>query len=151
MKAPYDDKAFESAMKTAHNYKSAGNMMWDNFLYSACPGIPINAKAIDELLSTTVATPVRIPGTPGTLVIAVADDNYKPMTHIGALQSVSAEDLRSTYYLAVARDIEDKKCSKETTEQWHTYILSCPSEFEKLVSEDVCVGIPVSSSMAMRY
>ena len=134
-KAPFDKKAFKIAMETAGVYICGGNFAHENPFYSASPGVPINKRAVDDLMSTVFAKPVRFPGAPGNLTIALESSEIDPCAHRGALQSISAEELRHAYWLAIARDIEDGR-SKEVMARWRQCILSCPFEFRAIGSED---------------
>ena len=49
--AVYDSASYLHAIKERGLYKSAGNIMWVDMLWSAQPGVPINTSAVDEIIA----------------------------------------------------------------------------------------------------
>jgi len=48
--AVYDKASYVHAIKERGLYKSSGNIMWVDMLWSAQSGVPINSSAVDEII-----------------------------------------------------------------------------------------------------
>ncbi len=101
--APFVQASYETSMQRNFEYTAGINIFWHGFKYTATPGIPLRSDAIDTLVQHYFPTPARYPG---FLHISVPSLQFLPMEHKGALQSVSPEEMRVAFLLAIARDIQ---------------------------------------------
>ena len=88
LQAPFSQGSYEASMRQNSEYTVGINIFWHDWKYTATPGIPLRAHAIDALMEHYFRTPARFPG---MLYISVPSLTYAPLEHKGALQSVSPE------------------------------------------------------------
>ena len=130
--APYDAALFTSNMKDKCEYLCGMNMLDENWMYSATPGIPINRLAVQHVRDVVFAKPCRFP----VMSIALESADQDPMQHRGALMSTTPEEIRHAYYMAIARDCTAKKTDQATLDKWMQYLLSCCFEFKVISSAE---------------
>ena len=94
---------YKAALMATRTYEAGANLFHCKDLYSSAPGVPYNRAGINALMQHTWKTPQPFPH---VLVVAVPDDAYDPYEHKGGWKCVSPEELRFSFYLAIARDIE---------------------------------------------
>lgn len=126
VEAAFKKDAFFSKMRDFGCYVAGMNMLDENYLYCAVGGIPINKLAVKSVCDTVFKTPVRFPG---MLIIALESTQESPMKRRGGLMSLTPEELRHAYYLAIARDLQDKSFAADQKQAWKNNLLSVAFEF----------------------
>ena len=127
--APYDPAAYKAAMATAGMYKCGFNFFHTNLSWSPTPSIPLVEGRIDMLGAYYFKAPSPMPF---DLVLRAPNDEFDPLTHRGALECVSPEEIKIAFIRAVARDIQ----SDDALKQWRKVALSTSVIFKKLESDD---------------
>ncbi len=130
---PFRRDEFLAAMKGHKAHICGMNMLDHSFMFSAMPGIPVNRLAVKKVMSSVFGAPCRFPS---TLIIALDSETQNPMLHRGALMSITAEELRHAYLLAVARDLCNPDFPAKDKLAWKAHLLSCPFEFRVLPTPD---------------
>ena len=122
---PYNAKEHEISMKEAGMHKCGFNMFMLNLSWSATPGVPIVEARVDTLMEYYFKQPSPIPF---DLVIRVPSNDYDPMQHMGGLQCVTPEEVKTAYLKAVVRDKDDK----DILQEWRRIALTCTAVFKLL-------------------
>ena len=129
--APFDGKAFKSAIDREGSYKSAGSFWWVR--QHRCAGgfakVPINQSAIDNLSSYHfTSVPAKFPS---DIVVAVDSDST---IEFGKLDRLSPDELEHAFIFAIARQI-DAGATNEELLAWRRVSLTVTISFEQIENE----------------
>ena len=127
-RAKYDKKAYAMAMKDPGYYECGENFFKHNVLYSARARVPLVESRIKDLMNDDFQEPCVFPQ---ELIISSGGVNWDPQSHIGAWQSVSADEFRFAYVRSIARDIRAGKDVKA----WLKHALTAKVTFKAYASE----------------
>ena len=125
---PFELISYTRALASGSQTYTAGiNLFWIDLQWSATPGVPLRASAIDQMARTTFRSPCQI----NDVHIAVADVSFNPLMHKGALLRVSPEEVTGAIVFAIARDIENNE-DIGVLQAWKRSVLSTTGMFKLL-------------------
>ena len=125
---PFELIFYTRALASGSQTYTAGiNLFWIDLQWSATPGVPLRASAIDQMARTTFRSPCQI----NDVHIAVADVSFNPLMHKGALLRVSPEEVTGAIVFAIARDIENNE-DIGVLQAWKRSVLSTTGMFKLL-------------------
>ena len=125
---PFELISYTRALASGSQTYTAGiNLFWIDLQWSATPGVPLRATAIDQMARTTFRSPCQI----NDVHIAVADVSFNPLMHKGALLRVSPEEVTGAIVFAIARDIENNE-DIGVLQAWKRSVLSTTGMFKLL-------------------
>jgi hypothetical protein len=127
---PFEFQFYQDALRTpARSYTAGINLFWVDPMWTATPGVPLRASAIEHMSNTTFKIPCALDG----IHIAVSCPDFDPREHKGALLRVSPEEMTGAVVLAIARDIRNQE-SEEVLLDWRRSVLSATATFKVLPS-----------------
>ena len=129
--APFDTRSYEDALKNACSYTCGINLFWLDFMWSATPGVPLRASAIEHMSKTLFKEPTRMDG----VHIAVTGPEFRPLEHKGALKRVSPEEVTGAIVLAIARDIKNSE-PDAVLQRWRQCVLCTSATFKVPTAPD---------------
>ena len=112
-------------------YTCGFNAMGLDATYSATPGTPILASNVTKMMKRYFSTPSP-PPRPFLVAIKAGEDPV-PLAATSRLRSLSPEEIRFAFFLAIARDIDG--ADNDCLQLWRKVLLSTPITFHVIDNE----------------
>ncbi len=122
---PFSSDSYHPSLKQTGMYSCSVNLMWLDFKYLAMPGIPIQARAIEEARLQYFRTPSLYPK---VIVISSPSDRFNPMEHKGALERVTPAELTYAMVEAIRLDVDAGR--EDCLKAWRNMILTVSGRFQ---------------------
>ena len=136
-KAAFDADSYAGVFQSTLVFECGGNFFWVDHSKTTHSCVPPNLKGVHMLRDRDFAQPCRYPG---VLKIRVPTKKWNPLEHLGAMQSMSPEEVGLAYMMAMSRDHGNPEKMKE----WKYHVRTTTCVFELVESEEDCFWRGVS-------
>ena len=130
-KDSYDPAMVEANLDASGRSECACNFFAQDTLRSPVPGVPVNTKAVQLLMSRDFGVPCEFPER-----IRVAVPSANELVTASRWTHFSPDEMLHAYVMAVARDVNDPTTPRDTLLKWRFYLLTCTFAFEVKASPD---------------